>query len=917
MHFSLDDRTASLSVGEFAGFTLGPREDGDGASGLWRAQLGQHWHNELRKQTSATDPTASFEIPITAKLFHGGWTLEFAGRIDQRVDNTLREIKTVSQALPAAESDLRADYPAYFIQIATYAALIRARPEIGDRRSDVGAQKQEAPNLLPVNSEHPLNFSDAPTSDRRSPSSALRAELVFVEAGIGLTQTIALTPADDALFTTQLARLVEFLNARHRARERIRALRFRSPFTSLRPGQETIQEDLAKAWTESPVIFFEAPTGFGKTGVLLEAALNQLKVGHCSRIIYLTSKSTGQLQVVRTLEAMTAPSAGDQRSEVGGQLSAIGGSALSSLNLSPETRPTPSAPNSSLGTHHSSLPYWHVRNKGEHCVNSVFHCVRSVCGFLEGAAGRWPKSGLSRFVYDENQPRDMVTLREAGREARICPYEITRTALAFNDVWIGDYNYVFASRNRTLFFEQPGFDPAETLLVIDEAHNLPSRVADAYSHELRASDTEAVLSELDHLRAPRTMMRAWESLTKLVSALTPCETLSPALEDDLSECLATLTTLLSTTMLDHAALGPYFSDVLWRSVELDSWMRDASLEKLLWVPNPGELRFTCLDAAPAIGSTLKLFGGLILSSATLSPLNEYAESIGLGASAPKSEQPRSEKSSLALQVLASRSPETLNLSPAAGAFVPVRAQTPWRDGAYDVAIDLRVDTRYAERSKYQHVTAATVEALYATAQAAVASSRFQAQGAPDTFNHEPGTKAVAAFFPSYRYAESIRDELEAQGSVLRVALQPRLNDLAAQAAWVEESLAFSDVLFLVLGSSFAEGIDLLGGRVGHAMVVGPALPEVNAVQKARVARQEASSNRATAFRRVYQIPGLQRVNQALGRLVRAPGQRAKILLHCRRFAEVSYASLLAPDYQFGMHVTNDGDLAAWLNQPAS
>src|SRR5690606_27293616 len=116
----------------------------------------------------------------------------------------------------------------------------------------------------------------------------------------------------------------------------------------------------------------------------------------------------------------------------------------------------------------------------------------------------------------------------------------------------------------------------------------------------------------------------------------------------------------------------------------------------------------------------------------------------------------------------------------------------------------------------------------------------------------------------------------------RVALQPRLSDLAAQSAWVDESLAFTDALFLVLGSSFAEGIDTLGGRVSHAMVVGPALPEVNAVQRARL---DALSRlgRDAAFQRVYQIPGIQKVNQALGRLVRAPGHRAKVLLQCRRF----------------------------------
>jgi Rad3-related DNA helicase len=148
---------------------------------------------------------------------------------------------------------------------------------------------------------------------------------------------------------------------------------------------------------------------------------------------------------------------------------------------------------------------------------------------------------------------------------------------------------------------------------------------------------------------------------------------------------------------------------------------------------------------------------------------------------------------------------------------------------------------------------------------------------------------------------------------LRVAVQPKLRDLAAQAAWVDESLALADALFLVLGSSFAESIDALGGRITHAMVVGPALPEVNALQRARLDEAtRAGLTREQAFRRVYQIPGITRVNQALGRLVRAPGQRARVILHCKRFLEPSYASLLAPEYQLGANLLADSDLAAWL-----
>src|SRR6185312_12643690 len=175
-----------------------------------------------------------------------------------------------------------------------------------------------------------------------------------------------------------------------------------------------------------------------------------------------------------------------------------------------------------------------------------------------------------------------------------------------------------------------------------------------------------------------------------------------------------------------------------------------------------------------------------------------------------------------------------------------RAATPWRDGAYDVAFDLRVDTTFQQRVRHHPTTARTLEAFAAGSSA-----------------------AVAAFFSSYGYAEAILAALREAGSELRVAVQPRGADLSAQAAWMEEALEGADALFLVLGSSFAESIDLLGGRVERAMVVGPALPEVNAVQQARMAAL-AAAGRDGAFQRVYQIPGMQKVNQALGRLVRAP-----------------------------------------------
>lgn len=329
---------------------------------------------------------------------------------------------------------------------------------------------------------------------------------------------------------------------------------------------------------------------------------------------------------------------------------------------------------------------------------------------------------------------------------------------------------------------------------------------------------------------------------------------------------------------------------------------------------------TCLDAAAAVGATLREFGGVVLASATLTPTDGFAAACGLDAPLPEAQpaalsaQPDAPDRLGALNKRQTRklftqltsAAELLRVEEARDAAKPahLRAHTPWRDGAYDIAFDARVDTTFQHRSHHYTATAATIAALHA---AAVGSPGFQ----PSRLNSP--APPVAVFFPSYAYAEAIARELGTVAPAMRVALQPKLRDLAAQSVWVEESLALADALFLVLGSSFAESIDALGGRITHAMVVGPALPEVNAVQRARLA-EFGALGREAAFRRVYQMPGMTKVNQALGRLVRAPGQRARVILHCRRFREPGYASLLAPDYQLGTNILDNAGLTAWLGK---
>lgn len=788
MHLSIADRTIALNAREFAEFTTGPVGGGLARFDPMRAQIGQTWHDEMRRRLESENPDARFEVPIDARFVWRGWHIRLSGRIDQEIPQSkssvlVREIKTVMRPLPAPENELCENHTGYFRQLAVY-------------QCTHGFQSQ----------------------DHASDHTATSGELVFVEPATGVVQILSQTPEQaESIFHARLDELIHFAEHRRTGLERLLTLRFNKAFAEPRPGQETIVEDLKTAATRSPAILFEAPTGFGKTGCVLEYALGELAGGQLTRVIYLTGKSTGQLQVVRQLSTMI---------------------------------PDKSGPGATS---------WQIRNKAEHCINEVYHCFRDACAFLDGQEERWPTSGLERFGQDATLARDIETVRIAGRGAHICPYEITRASLPFTDIWIADYNYIFSPSNRSFLENLPGFEPQHTLLVIDEAHNLPSRVADSHSSELTHANARVVLSALDGADVSYGLVTAWEQFTLFLARVEPADSLDLDDEAELFDLMGAIVRHMQTGSIDYGAIGPMACDALFQVAGLHETRREtsATLPELIWAPATGEIQFTCLDASQSIADTLRNFGHVVFLSATLSPIDVFSRQCGLDALGAVPEH--------------------------------LPAKTPWRDHAYNVGIDVRVDTRYRTRERHYTTTAATLARV-----------------------HRASKGPIVAFFSSYAYAGEILRLVEANHPELLAVLQPRGKELAAQQTFLEESLLMADVILLVLGSGFSESIDILGGKVAACVVVGPALPQVNAVQKARSDALQSIRDREAAFREIYQIPGMQKVNQALGRLVRAPGQTARVLLHCQRFAERSYSSLLAPEYQKGFAIVNDADLGVWL-----
>jgi DNA excision repair protein ERCC-2 len=442
-------RSATFALGELASFTPGPRPPEAGPSGRWRAELGARWHREKRSTLEAATATADvgasaprFEVAIRGALAHRGWLFHLEGRIDQSLPAAngthLRELKTTLHPLPRPAEELRSSHPEHFRQLGLYLAL----------------------------------------SELAEPGRCFTGELVYIEAATGLEQSVSYSEADRAALAGHLDVVADFLEQRRAALLRLRTLRWTPAFAAPRPGQETIVTDLVAALGAGAPVVLAAPTGFGKTGVLLEAAFSFLRDGHADRIVYLTGKSTGQLHVLTTLQKMLAPSKARPPEPIVNQWlttglgsggrgkSGVAGNSVGAADrtgaeaaavTTETTRAAGAAAESGLDAT-TGLVAWNLRSKREHCVNDIFHCSRARCGFLHDLPRRWREAGLARFHLFPEEARDLPALRAAGQAAGVCPYEIARAALPGCEVWLGDFNYLFSPSNRGVFVEQPTWD---------------------------------------------------------------------------------------------------------------------------------------------------------------------------------------------------------------------------------------------------------------------------------------------------------------------------------------------------------------------------------------------------------------------------------------------------------------------------
>lgn len=489
------------------------------------------------------------------------------------------------------------------------------------------------------------------------------------------------------------------------------------------------------------------------------------------------------------------------------------------------------------------------------CFSPGKACHGDDCPFARGYYDRLP-AALDAAIAARSLPRE--TVEEIARRFEICPYQLADDLLPWVDIVIADLHYLYSLY--PVLGNRISRDGRRWSVLLDEAHNLPERARGMYSASLSKRELMAVKRKRRDA-VGRSLERVNRAMLKLMGETwqagdTDCRAELPsALVNTLGDFVAAAGEAMAAQaaflQADPPLMDFYFRVLHWLRVA-EHWGDDFLLELRRGSDPQGfTLTLNCLDPARLLGGHHKRMHATVAFSATLSPANWMRTQLGLDEGA-----------------------------------VCRRMASPFLASQLDVVLATAVDTRFARREQ----SLGQLCALIGT-----------------WLEREPGNCIV--FFPSYRYMNSALEALAESPALAARYLwrqQPGLDQDSR-----EEMLGLLEIqrnvaAFCILGGVFGEGIDLPGDHLSSVVVVGVGLPQVG--REREQLRDWYQRRSASGFEYAYLYPGMQKVDQALGRVVRTDSDRGAALLIDSRYAWPRYRQLLPPWWQYRVH----GDTAATL-----
>lgn len=455
---------------------------------------------------------------------------------------------------------------------------------------------------------------------------------------------------------------------------------------------------------------------------------------------------------------------------------------------------------------------------------------------------------MARGYFDRRKPaiQEALHLEHLDREAidkiaqrhQVCPHELSLDISEWVDAVICDYNYAFdPSAQLKRHFSESSF---KNVLLVDEAHNLVDRAREMFSAELASAqfaDAKAEVTSSASLKNTFTTLdKAFNNLIVSAEPTTVLNELPSAFLKALEKFVENAETYFAEIHgkpVPEALLDCYFSVGSFLQIaELFDIRYRAIIENS---DNGTRIRLLCLDPSSLLHKALERAEAAVFFSATLTPLDYFRSALG------------GEPADLAYKLQSPFPPENL-----------------------EVLVASNIKTSFKHRT-------ASIEEVCGSIAAFV--------------NARTGNYLV--FFPSYAYLNEVLPGVQALASHAEFIVQTSSMADSERESFLNAFRAQRDktiVGFAVMGGIFGEGIDLMGDRLIGVAVVGLGLPQLGLERN--LIRNHFDSQGVDGFDYAYLFPGLNRVFQAAGRLIRSETDRGAVLLVDSRFTEDRVSRLL-------------------------
>ncbi len=481
------------------------------------------------------------------------------------------------------------------------------------------------------------------------------------------------------------------------------------------------------------------------------------------------------------------------------------------------------------------------------CPMDMERCNTELCPYAEEFESRIRASG----VIEKLTKNVIITAEDLKREsiqAEVCPFELALFVSQRCDLIACDYNYVFDPGIRLKRFFDNELTAARCSLLIDEAANLPERVRGIWSPEIKTKWMEKAWSYARGNRKLQNLLRPWRNVLQAYADQPwPYKENTVKLSDEIE--LPGINRRKWQKTLGGDANAPSEVVLLSRAITVFSRVSENLDERFhLLARKEGTdtlIQWYCTDPSKFITEEHSRCSSITCFSATIEPMEHFSAELGLGT-----------KKTLTTKAVGWPFPKD-NLS---------------------VWVDPAISTLYKYRDE----------------QTKIMIQRFQ--GAR---SKKPGTWMV--FFPSFSWMEKIA--LAAEEAGVELITQKREMTESERAAFVQLINSGNHLILVVAGGLFAEGVDLSIPDLSGCFIAGPCLPSISMRQK--LLQERYQDTKRDGFLHAFAIPGINRVIQAAGRLIRNSEQKADLVLLGGRFIRPPYLDHL-PEHWFPLRVIRNG-----------